>query len=147
MQGQIQLIANYEDWKAIKKITITEKTEHLVIAEFLASLTYSVDEKIEDNLRKIVELSKVDEAIKELNLDKGDVGKAIEEVNSRKVGKVINEICKIDNFSGPVQKELIQLCKIYATKKAIIMCKLMVEYYEADIPTLKRAKKAKAKKA
>ena len=56
MQGQIQFIANYEDWKVIKKITITNITEPLVIAEFLASLTYSTDEKIESNLRKIVEL-------------------------------------------------------------------------------------------
>jgi translation elongation factor EF-G len=146
MEGQIQLLANYENWKAIKKITITDKTDPLVIAEFLASLTYSVDGKIEDNLRKIIELEKVDKAIAELGFDKTDVGKAILEVNSRNISKVINEICKLDKFSGPAQKELIQMCKIYATKKAIIACKLPVEYYEADIPTLKRAKKASTKK-
>ncbi len=145
MEEQIQLIANYKDWKAIKKITITELTEPLVIAEFLASLTYSVDGKIEDNLRKVIELDKVDKAIAELKLDKGDVGKAIEEVNSRTVSKVINEIIKLDKFAGPVQKELMQMCKIYATKKAINTCGLLVEYYQADIPTLKRAKKNSAK--
>jgi hypothetical protein len=146
MDGEIQLIANYAGWKAIKKIKITEQTEPIAILEFLASLTYSVDEKVEDNLRKIVELEKVDNAIKEISLSKGDIAKALEEVNSRNVSKTINEICKLEKFAGPLQKELIQLCKIYATKKALNECNLMIQYHEADISTLKRAKKAKAKK-
>ncbi|MBT4869981.1 MAG: DUF2666 family protein [Candidatus Diapherotrites archaeon] len=146
MEEQIQLVANYEDWKAIKKITITNETAPLAIAEFLASLTYSTDEKIEDNLRKTVELDKVDAALGELGLGKGDAGEAIKEVNTRIVSKVINEICKLDKFNGPTQKELIALCKIYATKKALKACGVMVEYSQAEIPSLKRAKKAKAKK-
>ena len=147
VEGQIQFIANYEDWRVIKKITITSITEPLVIAEFLASLTYSTDGKIESNLRKVVELEKVDNAIKTLALGKGDSTRAIEEVNSKQVGKVINDICKLEKFSGPVQKELIQLCKIYATKKVLKECGILVNYSEADISTLKRAKKASAKKA
>ena len=147
MEGQIQLIANYADWKAIKKITITDVTEPLSIAEFLASLTYSTDEKIEDNLRKTVDLAKVDAAIKELNLGKGDIGMAIKEVSSRKIGSVINEVCKLDKFNGPTTKEVIGLCKIYAVKKALKACGILSSYHEAEIPTLKRAKKAKAKKA
>jgi mevalonate kinase len=146
MEGSIQFIANYEDWKVIKKITITDLTEPLVIAEFLASLTYSTDDKIESNLRKVVELDKVDKALSELGLGKGDSGKAIEEVNSRTVSKVINEITKLDKFSGPVQKELMQLCKIYATKRALKACGIMNTYHEAELPNLKRVKKAKAKK-
>jgi len=62
-EGQIQFIANYADWKAIKKITITEKTDPRTVAEFLAGLTMSVDNKIEANLKKIVDLDKVDKAI------------------------------------------------------------------------------------
>jgi hypothetical protein len=146
MDGQIQLVANYDDWKAIKKITITSETAPLSIAEFLASLTYSTDDKIEDNLRKTVELSKVDSAIDALELGKKDVGAAIAEVNTRGVSKVINEICKLDKFNGPTTKELIQLCKIYAVKKALKACGILSNYHDADIPTLKRAKKAKAKK-
>ena len=146
MEEGIQLIANYQDWRVIKKITITNVTEPLVIAEFLTSLTYSTDEKIEDNLRKTIELDKVDSALAELSLGKGDIGKAIEEVNTRAVGKVINEITKLDKFNGPTQKELTQLCKIYAIKKALKACGIMSEYSEADLPNLKRVKKAKAKK-
>ena len=146
MDQGIQLVANSEDWKAIKKITITNATQPLAIAEFLASLVYSTDDKIEANLAKAVELSKVDAALAELNLEKGDAGKAIKEVNARAVGKVINEICKISKFNGPTQKELVGLCKIYAVKKALKTCGVMCAYHEAEIPTLKRAKKAKAKK-
>jgi hypothetical protein len=146
LEGQIQFIANYEDWKVVKKITITDLTEPLTIAEFLASLTYSTDDKIESNLRKVVELDKVDAALSELNLGKGDAGKAIAEVNSRTVSKVINEIVKLDKFDGPTQKELIGLCKIYSIKKALKACGILSSYYEAEIPTLKRAKKASAKK-
>ena len=146
MEEGIQLIANYEDWKAIKKITITSITEPLVIAEFLASLVYSTDEKIAENLAKTVELSKVDTALAELELGKGDAGKALAEVNSRAVSKVINEICKLDKFSGPQQKELIGLCKIYAVKKALKACGIMSAYHEAELPNLKRVKKAAAKK-
>ena len=147
MEEQIQLVANYGDWKAIKKITITNETAPLAIAEFLASLTYSADEKIENNLAKTVELSKVDSALAELELGKGDASEAIKEVNTRAVSKIINEICKISKFNGPTQKELISLCKIYAIKKALKACGIMIEYSQAEIPSLKRAKKAKAKKA
>ena len=146
MEGQIQFVANYEDWKAIKKITITDLTEPLAIAEFLASLTYSTDDKIESNLRKVVELDRVDAAIAELNLEKGDAGKAIQEINSRAVSKAINDITKLEKFNGPTQKELVGLCKIYAVKKALKACGILNSYHEADIPTLKRAKKASAKK-
>jgi hypothetical protein len=146
MEEGIQLIANYDDWKAIKKITITSATQPLSIAEFLASLTYSTDDKIAENLAKTVELSKVDAALDSLNLGKGDAGEAVKEVSTRAVSKVINEICKLSQFSGPQQKELIGLCKIYAIKKALKACGIMSAYHEAELPNLKRAKKAKAKK-
>jgi len=143
MDEQIQLIANYADWKAIKKITITEKTDPRTIAEFLASLTRSVDNKIEANLRKLVALDKVDTALNEIGLGKGDVAKAIEEVNSRKVGKVINEITAIDSLQKNVQKELVGFCKAYAMRKALQACGIIVDYSEVEIPGMKRLMKKK----
>lgn len=143
MEGNIQFVANYHDWKAVKKITITEKTDPLTVAEFLAGLTNSVDNKIEMNLRKVVELEKIDDAIKEINLGKGDVASAIEEVNSRKIGKVINEITKLDKFQKNVQKELAGFCKAYAMRKALRECEIIVDYSEVEIPGMKRLKKVK----
>jgi len=68
MEEVIQFIANYADWKSIKKLKIEAATDPKTIMEFLASLGTGIDRKIEDNLRKIVELDKVDAAIAELVL-------------------------------------------------------------------------------
>ena len=106
LEGSIQLVANYSDWKAVKKQTITEKTDPLTVAEFLASLTNSVDGKVEFNLRKKVALDKLDKVLTELNLVKGDAVRAMEEINTRTVSKVINEISQIpDGFRVELQKE------------------------------------------
>jgi D-ribose pyranose/furanose isomerase RbsD len=141
--GSIQLIANYADWKAIKKITITEKTDPKTVAEFLASLTISVDNKIEYNLKKIIELDKIDKAIEEVGIEKKDVAKAIEEVNSRKISKIINEITSLDSLQKNEQKELQQFCKAYAMRKTLQKAGIIIDYSEIDIPGLKRLKKIK----
>jgi len=143
MEGSIQLIANYDDWKAVRKQTITEKTDPLTVAEFLASLTKSVDGKVEQNLRKKVALDKVDAAIAEIGLAKGDVAKAIEEVASRKVNSVINEITNLPELQKNRQKEVADFCKAYAMRKALKACGIIVDYSEIQIPGMGRLKKAK----
>jgi len=143
MEGSIQLIANYDEWKAIRKQTITEKTSPLTVAEFLAGLTKSVDGKVEFNLRKIVALDKVDAAIAEIGLGKGDVAKAIEEVASRKVNSVINEITNLPDMQKNQQKEVVGFCKAYAMRKALKACGIIVDYSEIEIPGMGRLKKAK----
>ena len=144
LEGSIQLVANYSDWKAIKKITITEKTDPLNIIEFLASLTGSVDGKVEYNLKKIVDLEKLDKAINELGLTKGDAVKALEEINSRKIAKVINEISANPNYQKNQQKEIGEFLKTYATRKTLKACGLMVDYSQIEIPGMGRLKKTKA---
>jgi len=143
MEGSIQFIANYDDWKAIKKQTITEKTDPLTVIEFLASLTKSVDGKVESNLRKIVALDKLDKAIDELRLAKGDAVRAMEEINTRKVSSVINEISNIPTLQKNRQKEVGDFCKAYATRKCLKACGLMVDYSQIDIPGMGRLKKKK----
>lgn len=144
LEGSIQLVANYSDWKAIKKITITEKTDPLNIIEFLASLTGSVDGKVEYNLKKIVDLEKLDKTIDELGLTKGDAVKALEEINSRKIAKVINEISANPNYQKNQQKEIGEFLKTYATRKTLKACGLMVDYSQIEIPGMGRLKKTKA---
>lgn len=143
MEGSIQLIANYDDWKAIRKQTITEKTDPLVVAEFLASLTKSVDGKVEANLRKIVALDKLDKAIEELGLAKGDAIKAMEEINSRKISSVINEISAIETRQKNQRKEIADFCKAYASRKCLKACGIVVDYSQVEIPGMGRLKKAK----
>ncbi len=146
MEGVIQFMANYEEWKSIRKITVTEKTAPKTIMEFLASLTNSVDGKVESNLRKIVELDKVDKAIDELQLGKKEVGRALEEVNSRKISSVINEITKLPELQKNEQKEIQGFCRVYAMKKALKACGLEVDYTQIEIPGMGRLKKKKVEK-
>jgi len=139
----IQFIANYEDWVAIKKLKIDGNTDPRTIMEFLAGLTMSVDPKVEENLKKTVELQKLDLALNELELGKGDTAKALKEISTRKIGSVINEITELEKFQKNVQKELKGFCKVYATKKALQACGLSVDYSSIDIPGSKRLKKVK----
>ncbi len=143
MEGSIQFIANYDDWKAIRKQTITEKTDPLTVMEFLASLTNSVDSKVEANLKKKVALDKLDKAINDLGLTKGDATKALEEINSRSISKVINEISQVPELQKNQQKEVADFCRTYATRKCLKACGLMVDYTQIEIPGMGRLKKAK----
>ncbi len=141
MEGSIQFIANYDDWKAIRKQTVTEKTDPLTVMEFLAGLTNSVDGKVEINLKKKVDLVKLDAAIEALGLTKGDAIKALEEINSRSISKVINEISGVPSLQKNQQKEVAGFCKTYATRKCLKACGLMVDYSQIEIPGMGRLKK------
>lgn len=139
----IQFIANYDDWVAVKKLKITPETDPLVVAEFLAGLTVSVDAKVEQNLAKIVDLKKLDAAISELGLGKGDVARTLEEINSRKISRVINEITHLEKFQKDEKKELAGFCIAYATRKALKECGIKADYSDIEIPVLKKLKRAK----
>lgn len=140
----IQFVANYEDWVAVKKLKIEQSTDPRTIMEFLASLTTSVDAKVEANLRKIVDLAKLDAALNELGLGKGDVAKALVEVSGRKISSAINEITVLEKFQKNEQKELADFCRVYATKKALLACGLKADYSFVEIPGMNRLKKVKA---
>lgn len=146
MDEVIQFIANYSDWKSIKKLKIEAATHPKTIMEFLASLETGIDRKIEYNLRKNVELNKVDAAIAELGLGKGkeNVAAAIADVGGRKVNSVIKEICSKPELQKNEQNELIGFCKVYAMRKALNETGLFVDYTSVNIPGMKRMMKKKA---
>lgn len=139
----IQFMANYEGWVSIKKLKIEPATDPRTVMEFLASLFMGIDAKIEANLRKIVKLEKVDAAISELGLGKKDAARALEEVNSRKVGAVIKEIVALPELQAGEQKELEQFCRAYAMRKTLKECGLAVDYSGVEIPGMKRLMKKK----
>ena len=146
MDQQIQFISNYSEWIAIKKLKITEKTNPRTVMEFLAGLTTSLDRKVEDNLRKLVALDKLDNVLnEELSEGKGvaNIEKNLAAVSGRKVNSIINEICEIEGMQKNEKKELIDFCKVYAMKKALKEVKLMVDYSEIKIPGMGKSKKKK----
>ena len=140
----IQLIANYDDWVSIRKLKIEPATDPRTIMEFLASFSNSLDDKVAQNLRKIVRLEKVDEAIASLGLlGKKNTATAIEEVGSRKVNAVISELVEATTMQKNEKKEVEQFCRVYAMRKALKECGLMVDYTQISIPGMKKLKKAK----
>jgi len=140
----INFIANYDDWVSIKKLKIEPATQPKTVMEFLASLTTSIDSRVEVNLRKVVELEKLDSAITELGLGSKDYEGAIAAINSRAVTSIIKEITEIEELQKNERKELAGFCKVYATRKVLKEIGLMVDYSEINIPGMKRLKKTKA---
>lgn len=144
----VQLIANYRDWIAIKKLKITEQTDPKTVMEFLAGLTTSIDRKVEENLKKTVELSKLDLVLNEILSEAGkkeeEISKILAEAKGAKINKAINEICIKEQFEKKVQKELIDFCKVYAMKKALKACSLNIDYSNIEIPGMKRLQKKQA---
>ncbi len=145
MDRVIQFIANYDDWVSVKKLKVEEKTEPRTIMEFLASLGTGIDGKVEANLRKMVDLGKLDSAIAELQAGKGrqQIAEILAEINSRKVNSVIKEICGLPELQKNEQRELIGFCRVYALRKALGQAGLSVEYSSIEIPGMRKLKKNK----
>jgi hypothetical protein len=144
MDKVIQFIANYDDWQAVKKIKIEEKTEPITIIEFLASLTAGIDRKVEENLRKIVELEKIDSFLKEEITDTKIEGitKALQAINSRKFSMLLNELTeKIEEKNQ--KKEIESFIRLYATRKALNTAKISVDYSSIENPQMKKLLKKK----
>lgn len=146
----IQLVANYDGWVAIKKLKIEPSTDARTVMQFLASLGISIDKKVEDNLRKIVALDKLDAALKELTGGKKqeNIALVLETVSSGKVNKVIKEICEIEGMQPREKSELTEFCKVYALKKALKESGLFIDYstINLNIPGMKKSLLKKAEK-
>ncbi len=146
MEKVIQFISNYDDWVAVKKLKIEEKTDSRTIMEFLASLGMGIDGKVEANLGKIVELKKLDLAIDQIKAGKSEeeIAGAMKEVNTRNVSKIIGEITEREEFQANEKKELQGFCKVYAMRKVLKKCGLNIDYSSIEIPGMKRLTKKKA---
>ena len=144
----IQFISNYKDWVSVKKLRITEQTDPKTVMEFLASLTMSVDSKVEANLAKVVELGKLDSALKEVLQGAGkkekEIAAILSAVASSKVNKAITEITEKASGEKGVRKELQGFCKAYSMRKALKECGLAIDYSGIEIPGMKRVMKKKS---
>ena len=142
----IQFIANYDDWVAVKKLKIEEKTDPRTIMEFLAGLGIGIDRKIEQNLGKLVDLNKINSTLNELiSSGKGveNIAKVLATISGIKMNSVINSECNKPELQKNEQKELLDFCKAYVMKKALKECNLKVDFSEINIPGMKKSKKKK----
>jgi len=143
----IQFVANYDDWTAIKKLKIEPATDPRTIAEFLASMTFSVDRKVEENLGKIADIKKLDLIIAQIPVGKteGEIAATLKELNTRKVSQCINEISAIPTLQKGEQKEVADFLRAYASRKLLKACGVVVDYSQIEIPGMKRAMKGAKK--
>ncbi len=145
----IQFVANYGDWIAVKKLKIDEKMDARTIMEFIASLGFSFDRKIEENLRREIELGKLEAVLQEEleGIGKGEAGisAALAKTNGARVGRTIKEICEKPELQKKEKKELGEFCRVFALRKALGAAGLKVNYSEIETPSVKAAMK-KAKK-
>ncbi len=142
----IQFVANYDEWQSVKKLKIEGKMDPKTVMEFLASLTTSVDKKVEENLKKIVALEKLETALNEEVLggkSEQEIANAIMTTSSGKINKVINEICAIESFQKNEQKELVGFCKTFAMRSSLKKMGLAIDYSQIEIPGMKRVMKKK----
>lgn len=149
MEG-IQFIAKMGNWVAVRKLSVEEKTEPLMVMEFIAGLSVSFDRKIEEFLAKEVEIEKLNTAIDEEleGIKKGarGVSEVLAKIGGAKLGRVINELCDSKARQPKEKKELKEFCKIFALRKAFRKLGLKVDYSTIETPAIKAAmKKAKKK--
>ncbi|PIU21460.1 MAG: hypothetical protein COT15_02225 [Candidatus Diapherotrites archaeon CG08_land_8_20_14_0_20_34_12] len=146
----VMFVANMGNWQSVKKLTIEEKTDPRTIMEFLASLNTGLDNKVEDNLRKIVKLELVDAFVKEELAGKGksenEIASVLAVLKGPKLGKVLNEICELPELQKGERDEVKDFCRVYALRKALKQLGVMLDYSQIEIPGMKRVMK-KANKA
>ncbi|MDO8428405.1 MAG: DUF2666 family protein, partial [Candidatus Diapherotrites archaeon] len=119
----IAFVANLGDWVSVKKLKVTDKMDPRTVIEFLASLNTGLDKKVEENLKKIVDLKNLDSII-EQECSKGktekDISNALAFVASTKTSKVINEVVDaLTHLQEGERKEVKEFCKVYALRKTM----------------------------
>lgn len=139
--GEIQFIANYDEWKAIKKLKIDENVPALDITDFLASISISFDKKIEDNLKKICNLKPIEDYIATLVEGKTkkeeDFAKILKGLASPNTGKAITSAMENAQLEPKEKDKLKIYLKIYITKTALSKAGLEIDYTKVPIPVNK----------
>jgi len=129
--GEIQFVANTDDWKAIKKLKVEANVPAIDIAEFLASVSISFDAKIAQYLQKATNTKPLDEYIN--SITKGtfkteeDIAKVLKGINSTAASKAINTC--IDDGLTPKEKDLLKaFLKAYLTKASLAKINFCIDY-------------------
>ncbi len=139
MEEGIQLIANFNDWKVVKKINISEKTPPFTILEFFASFMFSVEKKAEYYLEKTGSLREIEALI--------DTGQTLQQkfelIKSRQMSSLFNQFMEKINLEKKQEKGMKDILSIYAIRYALKKEDIKFSYGEAEVPSLKKIKKGK----
>ncbi|MEK6902813.1 MAG: hypothetical protein AABX02_04475 [archaeon] len=133
--GFIQFIANYEEWKCIKKYRTVPTTNSLTFAEFLASYSITLDQRFVMYLRTFLDMKSLDTILSKSPGKSASVGELLAFLSSPPVVSTIQSIAKKEsNHAG----ELESMLKAYAARNVLREKGLIVEYAQVGIPGLKR---------
>ncbi|MEM4662493.1 MAG: DUF2666 family protein [Candidatus Diapherotrites archaeon] len=136
----VQLFANLDDWKCVKKLKVEKGMESREIAEFLISLCFSANKKAEDFLSKDIDFEIIKKAVDSEDLKPQNV------LESNSVKRAIKESIKNrESLESNVVKTMEEIASIFATRYLLKKSGIKIDYYEAELPSLKLAKKLSKK--
>jgi|GEM_PF-3346088 len=135
----LQFVAKLEDWACVKKLKIEKGMQSWEIAEFLISLAMSTNKKAEDFLEKEIDFNAIRNAIDSAN----EPLKAIETAAVKKVVK--DAVKNRTSLESATLKALEELASIFAVRYALKKAGFKIDYFDAELPSLKLAKKLSKK--
>lgn len=114
--GYIDFNVNVGAWKASHKTDVNNDLGSFSEAMGIARSTMGVDAVVEDNLRAITDLNKVDEII---GGEMRTVGTALYALSGRKFGKLLVELTDKKEWQAKEKKEIQELIRMYASRKIL----------------------------
>ncbi len=114
--GYIDFVVSVGAWKAAHKTNVTNDLASFSEIMGIARSTMGVDAVLEDNLRAVTDLAKVDDA---LSGEMRTVGTALYALSGRKFGKLLVELSDQKEWQAKEKKEIQELIRMYAARKIL----------------------------
>lgn len=130
--GYVDFSVNMGAWKKNHRATVTRDFTTLHEAMAIAHATAGADIVLEDALRSIVELNKLDEVIQEAT--RGKAGDALTLLASRKTSTLITQLSEGGKRQAKEKKELQEMMRLYASRKVLRHYKMELNYGLAASP-------------
>ena len=137
MEEGLQLVANFKDWKAVKKLKITNETPPFAVLEFFTAFMYSTGKKLEEYMAKIGNLEEIN---KELDSCSG-FNEKLQMVRTRKMGSLFKDFISKANLPKKHQKPMKEFLQVYSVRRALKFAEINFNYAEVNVSSTKRLKK------
>jgi len=135
MDESIQFVANCKDWQAIKKLKMDGKVPPIDVADFLASISISFDNKLFESVGKLIDLKKLDAFLDSIISGKlkkeEDFALVLKEVTGVNASKLVNSLIPAD-ADNKTKDKLKEYSKVYLLRGALRKGSLSVDY--SNIP-------------
>ena len=131
MVEEIQFIANCKGWQAIKKLKIADNVPPIDVADFLASISLSFDNKLFEYVGKIVDIKQLDDFSAKLVSGKlkkeEDFALVLKKITGVNASKLINSLIPV-TADNKTKDKLKEYMKVYLLRKILKIGNLTVDY-------------------